>query len=253
MQIIFTAQVPKDVQHPDSNEDAYEIAPDGSIAAVSDGASESFDSKSWSAILVHAFCNQPKIHVDWILKALENYDESHDVTALSWSKKAAFDRGSFATLLGIEYSKTPSTIRVLAIGDSVAILVEDGTAIDSYPYTSHVEFQQRPQLLCTKTTKNEFTREPDFYSRHTISWIASPEKTRYVFLMTDALAEWALRLNAEGTPPWATLLSLGTGPDLVSLVLAERDARRMRVDDVTLIAIRLDASHTGDLPDTRAI
>ena len=65
--------------------------------------------------------------------------------------------------------------------------------------------------------------------------------------MTDALGEWALRGQAEGEPRWSLLLSIKDTSDLEELVTSERAARRMRIDDVTLLHIDPLGGETDEL------
>ena len=102
MKILFAGQVPKDLSFPDTNEDAYEIAPDAGKIAMSDGASESYDSRAWARLLACRFVENSQIDHRWLAEAITEYTTRVDYASLSWSKQAAFERGSFATLLGIE-------------------------------------------------------------------------------------------------------------------------------------------------------
>ena len=66
--------------------------------------------------------------------------------------------------------------------------------------------------------------------------------------MTDALGEWALKMEQGGTPQWATLLSVIDSTHLESIILNERKHGRMRVDDVTLITISFSEEISDGLP-----
>ncbi len=161
MQIVFAGVVPKEREYPDNNEDAYGI--DKNVVAVSDGASESFDAKSWAQILVRNYINSAQFRESWLVGAIEEYSILHDREALSWSKQASFDRGSFATLLGIEFHGGSNSVNVLAIGDSLAVLISNGRVVESYPYTSFEDFNQNPALLSTNHFQNDFIRHPGFF------------------------------------------------------------------------------------------
>ena len=67
--------------------------------------------------------------------------------------------------------------------------------------------------------------------------------------MTDALAEWTLRGVRDGESTLGRLLSLTTEAELVELVLEARAAKRMRVDDSTLVIVSFSTpSNTDVLP-----
>lgn len=248
MKVVFCGQVPKDSNYPEATEDAVEIFMAAGRLAISDGASESFDSKTWAKLLVGRFVGSPERPPGWLSEVVGQYNACHDRSTLSWSKHAAFERGSFATLLGVEAFPSRSEIDILAVGDSLAVLLSGSEMIDSFPYKDALQFQQRPELFCTSPLHNGFIDEPDFISRHHKTWNYKQLDHPVLLCMTDALAEWALRSEQEGSPQWAKLLSLTDESQLESIVLSEREQKRMRVDDVTLVSIAFDGVMPDELP-----
>jgi len=240
MRVIFSGQVPKDSNYPEATEDAVEIDHDVERLAISDGASESFDSRIWAQLLVGSFVSSPGINPDWLADLIRQYNARHDVATLSWSKQSAFERGSFATLLGIEAFPVHSTVDILSVGDSLAVLLSNSEMIDSFPYKDPAQFQLRPELFSTNMPHNGFISEHDFFCRHHKTWNLGPLESPIVLCMTDALGEWALRQLQEGTPQWETLMSIRNVTQLQSFVSTEREHRRMRVDDVTLVSIAFE-------------
>lgn len=237
MRLLFAGQVPKDSLFPESNEDAFEVAaPQGRIA-ISDGASESYDSQTWASLLVSKFIREPGINREWLNQALTDYLVQFDKASLSWSKQASFERGSFATLLGLESSPDQNSVKILSIGDSLVVLLEDGQLIESYPYSHFEEFQSRPKLICTKTAHNDFLFSDEFLSKNSRTWNLRSNKNPIILCMTDALGEWALRKELEGFPPWHLLNSISDLSQLESLVFSERQSKSMRIDDVTFIRV----------------
>lgn len=237
MKVLFAGQVPKDLSFPDANEDSFVLAADIGRVAVSDGASESFDSKTWAHLLTTRFVKHPELSTSWLSEAVSGYLIQFDQGQMSWSKQASFDRGSFATLLGIEYFVEHSTVDVLGVGDSLAVLLDGGEFVDSFPYVRAEEFQQRPELFCTNATLNTGFSTPDFFSRHHKTWFLSDKSAPLVLCMTDALGEWALRHAEEGNPVWRLLAEIDDVSDLESLVRQERLSRSMRIDDTTLVRL----------------
>jgi hypothetical protein len=65
-------------------------------------------------------------------------------------------------------------------------------------------------------------------------------------MMTDALAQWCLVEDEAGQGPWSALVSLLTAPGPAerfrSWIEELRDSGRLKNDDVTLLAISLEAS-----------
>lgn len=249
MRVIFCGQVPKDPSYPDENEDAYEIVSSVDRVAISDGASESFDSKTWAKLLVDSFAKSPEINPGWLSEVVRQYNEYYDLKKLSWSKHAAFERGSFATLLGVETFSEHSSLEVLSVGDSLAVLLSGSKMIDSFPYREAQQFKNRPELFCTNSSHNGFIFEADFFSRHQKTWDLKKLDDPVLLCMTDALGEWALKMAENGSPQWEALMSIEDVSQLQVIVSAEREHRRMRVDDVTLVSIGFDRVAPDELPN----
>lgn len=248
MRVVFCGQVPKDSAYPESNEDFFKIDLEAGRIAVSDGASESFDSKTWARLLVSEFVRHPEINSRWVQNVVDLYAAHYDLATLNWSKVASFERGSFATLIGVEFFKNSNTLDILTIGDSLCAVVGGESILQTFPYSEAEQFKERPELLCTRQENNEFISESGFYIRHLNSVNLYPEKDQKVLLMTDALAEWTLRLASEGNEKWRELLSIRTEHDLQNLVLREREEKRMRVDDVTLLVLDTRGDDADELP-----
>ncbi len=231
----FAGQVPKDQNFPDANEDMYELATDVGRIAVSDGASESFDSKTWAHILATRFAKSSELGADWLMEAIADYTNRYYPANLSWSKRAAYERGSFATLLGLELCIENSTVDLLSVGDSLAVLLDGTELIETFPYLRAAEFHQRPRLISTRNSLNSFITSPDFFVNHCRQWSLRGRMVPIVLCMTDAIAEWALRNSEEGHPVWEALTKINDLADLEDIVLRERQAKTMRIDDTTLV------------------
>jgi hypothetical protein len=68
--------------------------------------------------------------------------------------------------------------------------------------------------------------------------------------VTDALGEWLLRQTKSGGDGLARLLAMSTEEELADLVVRERQAGRMRIDDSTLIVAAFDkGQEPNGLPD----
>ena len=235
MQIVFKGVVPKELEYPDNNEDAYVI--EKNVVAISDGASESFDAKSWALILVRKYINRARFRESWLVEAIEEYSILHDRETLSWSKQASFDRGSFATLLGIEFHEESNSVNVLAIGDSLAVLISNGRVVESYPYTSFEDFDQNPALLSTNHFQNDFIRHQDFFSTHSVTWDLQPLKKPLLLCMTDALGNWFLRTYKSDPTVLESLLSFRKESAMQEFITALRKDKTIRTDDTTLVVI----------------
>jgi hypothetical protein len=249
MRLRFCGQVPKELDFPESMEDIIGMDIAGRRVAVCDGASESFAAQIWARLLVNAFIRFPAINSKWLEEVNQEYRSNFDLSCLSWSKLASFERGSFSTLLGLEYFEEFSSVDVISIGDSLAVLVSEGELSDSFPYNESASFGQRPTLFSTDTKKNSFVDDADFYNRHVKTWSVCAARHSSILCMTDALGEWVLRLAEEGCPRWKLLLQLETTDCLRELVISEREAKRMRVDDVSLLIVDFYERGQSELPD----
>lgn len=230
------ASVPKDLTRPDLNEDAWLADDERQRWALSDGASESYDSRVWASSLVRKYVEDPSVGPAWVNDLVEDYASSVDYPSLTWSQQGAYDRGSFGTLLGLEMAENGHELEVLAIGDSLAIHVRDGSIIATFPYHQPQEFDSRPQLLSTQQAANAFVNEAGFITEHSSqTWAPQPGDT--IVLVTDAIGQWLLQeLNTESSP-LDTLLQVASTKELEGLVTAMRAERRMKLDDSTLVRL----------------
>lgn len=236
LRLNFAVSVPKDPARHDLNEDVWAVDERLVRVAVSDGASESFDSRTWARLLVEKYMADPAITSDWVDSAVAKYKASVDYEQLSWSKQAAYDRGSFATLLAVELALNGTEVEVLAIGDSVAMHVSSGVLLASFPYTTPEEFDSRPKLLSTLTSANSFVAELGFLNKNSSkTWPVKPGD--YLLLMTDAVAQWVLREQAETPSALLRMLEVTQAHEFEELVLKLRQEHRMCLDDSTLVRL----------------
>lgn len=245
MRTLFEGSCAKEPDRPEANEDAYKFSPDGQRLAVSDGASESYDSRLWARLLAAKFAIDPSFKQDWLPSAISAYLAEHNFENMSWSQQLAFERGCFATLLVVEHDSVANQLVLFGIGDSVAVLF-DGASIDrSWPLDEPEKFLERPTLLSTRAEHNDFTRDAEFDVRQRVSIDLSRLSDPLLLCMTDALGEWTLRMLRQQPEQVVPLLMIRTKEELAQFVITERAAKRMRVDDSTLIILKFDAAEDG--------
>jgi hypothetical protein len=249
MKLLFAGQIPKELAFPEENEDAFELISSSERIILSDGASESFDSRTWARLLVSSSIKEADLDQNILATVIANYKAQYDYPSLSWSKQAAFVRGSFATLLIIEQFNE-EIINLFGVGDSFAVLLNNGELVESFPYIQANEFSQRPVLLSTNASRNTFLESPDFISKRKKTWTIKEIASPILLCMTDAIGEWALRKWEEGNPVWQQLISLNNVTKLEELVVEERQRRMMRVDDTTLITVCLEKGREDELSIT---
>lgn len=233
MRLDLQATVPKRTDEP--NEDVCGTLPFCHRYALSDGATESFAPRQWAQVVVQTFLERQVVDRDWIRRAGTRYARNFDRETMSWSAQAAFDRGSFATLLGLTLDPGRQAARVLAIGDSLAVLGEGGRIRATFPYQRPEQFRQRPLLLATHLADNARLLAPGVLAQATVQWSLRGLRDPILVLMTDALGAWLL---SDPAVRWARLLRLRNRVQFESLVRTERACGQMRRDDTTLLRIR---------------
>ncbi|GAP66860.1 hypothetical protein MBSD_n2175 [Mizugakiibacter sediminis] len=241
MRALFVGTCAKEPDRPETNEDAYAFSVDRQRLALSDGASESYDSRLWARLLAGKFADDPRFDQEWIESAVAAYQAEHDFAAMTWSQQLAFERGCFATLLGVEHDAVNHRLSLFGVGDSVAVLLVGVEVVRAWPLDHPDRFKERPTLLSTLRAHNEFTQAPDFGSLARIELDLAPFPEPKLLCMTDALGEWTLRMASDDPGRLADLLAIRSSEQLTSLVVAERDAKRMRVDDSTLAILKFGA------------
>jgi hypothetical protein len=228
---VFT--FPKVEGHP--NEDRYQSSRKG-VHALSDGASVSFDSASWAQILVRRYARNPEVTSQWIRDAITEFGSLYDRESMPWMKQASFDRGTFASLLGVRVLNQGKNIQVLSIGDTLAVLCDGDSISSTFPYSEPGEFDQRPQLLCTNPAENTFVDASDFDFHRFADWTFCGLERPALLCMTDALGHWLLSHRAQQPSPVAVLREIRSSKAFGRFVQEEREAGRMRRDDTTLMA-----------------
>jgi hypothetical protein len=237
MQIKFAASCSKEINYSDSNEDIYLINEDKGLVALCDGASESFASKCWATQLAEHFIYCPEISPAWVDLVIESYTKQFNPSLLTWSKQASFERGSFSTLLGLEYNKLQNCLEIMAVGDSIAILLDQGKKIDSWPYKKPELFIQNPVLFSSNKSENQFIEACDFYNCHQITWPLYHLIKPLLLLMTDALGEWFLRTYQKNPDECLSLVQMYDNTLFCNWVISQREIKNIKQDDTTLIIL----------------
>ena len=237
----FAASVPKDLERPELNEDAWACDELLSCYALSDGASESYDSKRWARALVDKYSANQMFDWDWVSTAITAYNTAVDFSALSWSKQMAFERGSFATLLALQLAENGSEVEVLAVGDSLAVHVRDGLLLSTFPYEQAEQFDENPMLLSTLSPNNSFVKEPGFFQRNSSkTWTILPDDV--IYLMTDAVGQWLLKNQRSRESALELLDAVTIQEEFTALTLRLRSENKLKLDDSTLIRLIVESS-----------
>ena len=215
---------------------------------MSDGASDSFDSRTWARLLCQSFTqiynqiSSPHLSdqsVSLVLSvARPFFDKQLKAATTSWSKQLAAGRGSFASLLGVV--ETTHEVSILAVGDSIAIWMDHRRQLRSFILRKSLEFAKNPILLGSegKTDSLLFGNERNRWGF--VSIPKSEMQPKKLFLMTDALGHYVLSQYEKNRPLPLDLLSSMTQADFQSWVLATRQSGELHKDDTTLALLSFD-------------
>lgn len=227
---VFT--VPKGPDTP--NEDAVRVSDRKNSYALSDGASLSYDSASWSRIVATNYVRNPSVTRPWLDHCIGEFRALHDRDAMPWHKQAAYDRGSFASILGIRI-EPDARVRVDAVGDTIAVLCDGDRIVHTFPYSTADEFEQPPTLLSSDPAKNIMFNGDALCDDRTCLWTVQHLHAPILYCMTDALGHWFLSEQPETAIQ--RIQSLHSHRRFERFVHDERFAQKLKRDDTTLLVL----------------
>jgi hypothetical protein len=245
MRILRSLSISKEPDYPESNEDFFFWTSAGRACAMSDGASESFDSKTWARLLCESFTQTfsvpppPDLNDRSIRSVLADarrrYMAGLTHRVLTWSQQAALHRGNFASLLGVV--EGTQQVYLVAIGDTVALWQDTDGKVHSHVLQEPAAFEKNPVLLSSDARGDAMVFE---HERHRWS-VLCLEKARIqgtqLFLMTDALGCYAIGRALAGQ--WTEIEQAFSLPDrdFAFWVSKARLNGWMRRDDTTLAIV----------------
>ncbi len=237
----------KDPEHPEAFQDAYCVDVQRNVAAVADGVSSALFSGPWAAILAEAAVadgpnpREAEAFTAWLRRQRDRWQSSIDTTSLAWFQKAKLPQGAFSTLLFVRIAADESAragsfgghhITAFAAGDSCLFQVRGGELVRSFPLERPEQFETDPIALGSVDLKRDHLLEFAFLDE---MCYAGDE----FVLCTDAVAEWAARGYATGDPPvWSDFWQMSED-DWRSGVVWLRQERQMRIDDATMLMLRV--------------
>jgi hypothetical protein len=236
-------------------EDAFAVGDHG-VAAVADGVSSAIFSRDWAQILTTAVVEQPPDLTDgdgfrtWLAERRSQWSRAIDFTKLDWMKRQKLQQvgGAYCTLLWAEFypwqdaddaygenSPARFLMRCFAVGDSCLFHIRDGQLVHKFPLEAVEQFAEDPITICSVNRNRDHLLE--FQTLEDVCRAGD-----FVFLTSDALAKWIYQtLEAEEPVDWEAFWNMT--PEQWNRCVAElRDlptGRRMRVDDTTLVMLRM--------------
>lgn len=237
---ILKATISKDPLIEGSNEDSavLRLRDDIQRAAVFDGASESFAARKWSRTLAEEWGRGSEVSPMWLKNAQLRYKEQLSGLRLSWAQEAAMERGSFSTIASVEVRDR--MLDLCIVGDSSIFFIDSWGLKASYPFQSESQFTSAPTALSSREDFGRQNKDSLRSGRRKCTFVDAKGR-RMVLLATDAVSCWLLSDDClTHLHRLRQLLSCETSNDFRQLVIDERKTNAMKVDDSTIILLRLD-------------
>jgi Protein phosphatase 2C len=222
-------------------EDAIAFSLAKGTFAVADGATEAFDSRFWSRLLVKTWVRRPSqksLFLKLVNQLGQRAAERWGKKQLPWYAEEKAKAGSFAAFVGATFETVNTSMQwhVVAIGDSCFIQTRRGEVIFSVPLSDPEHFGFRPTLLPSKGSAQLLAA--DQLQEH--QGIA--ESGDRFFLLSDAVASWFLggkQKRAAGTERFEDLLSKGMTNELDIFFDEQRADSSMRNDDIAALYLEV--------------
>ena len=234
----------KQAETVDDCQDACEVNENEDVGryAIADGATLSFMSKPWAALLVKHFCKTTGLSLtkdnwqEWLRPIQQEWYQQveEDVKALKqyWlTNSFNTQESATSTFIGLDIDKVTSKWKAIIIGDSCLFHLDD-PGFKSYLIKDSTNFTNRP---------NAFTSfEKD--NHHAPILVQGDVKQGNTFILaTDALAKWILAHKEAGKLETVcdALKAIETDIEFCKFVETERSSESIRLvnDDVTLMQI----------------
>jgi hypothetical protein len=203
--------------------------------AIADGAAESSFAALWARLLVTEFVRAPALNTwaDWLPPVQARWAREVGAHPLPWYTEIKVQQGAFATFLGVVIQG--DRWQAVAVGDSCLFHVRDNRLRLAFPLTTAGEFDNAPWLVGSRTTGSALE---GCAHRAEEDWQPGDR----LWLMTDALAHWFLQEVDRQQGPWEELERLLRAPApqhaFAQWVACQRDTRRLRNDDVTVMLVQ---------------
>ena len=253
---------PKDPALPDDYEDALAVSQSRRSIAIADGVSTAIFSRRWAELITTKAISEPISFTDeldtdsdrlrnWLEDLQKRWRSDVKPNSLPWHQKPkAVSIGAQTTLLSAslndcsdqsdeashEAGQLRSKLRVDAIGDCNLFLVREGKRIKSFPIQTSDAFSEPPNVISSIT--NPGASADHFQSLDMFCF----EGDLLVFC-SDAVGLWATRIYEQGEEVewlkyWDNQIEwqeeICTARDR-----APSDPMRMRVDDCTLLLLKI--------------
>jgi len=211
---------------------------------VADGATEAFDAGNWSRRLAQNWVDREGLLTasefwQWLIEEGQALTESWKGQQLSWYSEAKQRLGSFAAFVGVEIDFTESRPNwtAIALGDSCLVHARGNELMDSFPISNSTLFGSAPILAPSAAATNSHASNEIAVSSGRL------ESGDEVFLLSDAIASWYLRLSeqsdASTRDQFGELLNDNNRHGLEEFLELQRTSGRLKNDDIAIIRLML--------------
>lgn len=214
------------------------LASRGGAYAVADGATEAFGARWWARLLVRAWVRRPAADGDGFIELVENLARrAHDHWAaktLPWYADEKRLQGSYAAFVGLSVEQAGEALRwrAVAVGDCCLFQLRGAALLTALPLNDPAQFGYRPNLVPSRP--GAMAASAAFVQ----AFEGAAQAGDRLLLLSDAVACWFLGC-AEGRAEFLEHLEQGRGEALNRLVAAQRQAGRMRNDDVAALLVAI--------------
>lgn len=239
--------LPKDGAAAAECEDAVGVNTAAGRFAVADGATEAFDASSWARLLAEGWvAAEPPVLTReafgaWVAAQGAALHATWEGRQLPWYAEEKMRRGSFAAFVGVQFELAGAAAArwtCVALGDSCLIQRRGPAVSVALPLDDPARFTTSPVLVPSRSELHEHALAQTRIEQGTC------EQGDVLWLLSDAAAEWFLRLAADraaALDELEELLATDRAGAIVALFQRERRARRIKDDDVAVVRIQLIA------------
>ena len=206
--------------------------------AIADGATEAFDARNWAERLAQHWVQSESALTaetfhEWVASEAVELHSSWKQLTLPWYAEEKARKGSFAAFVGVELDLRTDAPewKAIALGDACLLHCRDGALIKSLPLSNSASFNSAPMLVASdpaiyKTTEQALTIDSGRCQNGDVLLLAS-----------DAAAAWYLERFEQQN--FADVFQTHDIEALAQFFENERDAGRIRNDDIAIVRLEL--------------
>ncbi len=230
--------------------DRFAIGTDKNCFAIADGVGESLFPYDWAELVCedfianpNLFCENNKLVRENALIEAWNRKLEERIANLTETELFLYEMGlekaDFAACTFVGLSIDKKQWQCLALGDSYLFVLDNNLEIiESVASQKGEEFSNFPEYFASQAEKNH---------GKTIEVCGDINKASYFVLLTDAISDWFIKVDAEKRKE---LLAISDMQSFHSLVNKERENGNMKDDDTTAVIIEVVHNDSDDIKYT---